>query len=150
MSTVTTNRRARFDFDIKEHFEAGLMLTGSEVKSLRDGNAHLSDAYAVVDRGEAWLLGSYIAPYAFARDGGHEPTRRRKLLLHRREIDRIASQIAEKGLTFVPMKIYFKDGRAKMELGLGKGKRTIDKRETIKERQQKREMDRAMRDARRR
>lgn len=142
---ISTNRRARFDYEIVETFEAGLVLRGSEVKSLRDGNANLTDAYGVVERGEAYLMGAHIAPYSFARDGGHEPTRSRKLLLHKVEIERIASRIAEKGLTLIPLRMYFKDGKAKVELGLGRGKAKYDKRETLKRKQADREMAREMR-----
>lgn len=142
---IATNRRARFAYEISETFEAGLVLLGSEVKSLRMGRADLKDSYAVVRRGEMWLVGLRIAPYEFAREGGHEPERERKLLLHRREIDRIASKVAERGLSLIPMRLYFKDGKAKVELGLGKGKALRDKRETIKRRQADREMERAMR-----
>ncbi|MDH3498862.1 MAG: SsrA-binding protein SmpB [Acidimicrobiia bacterium] len=143
--TVTTNRRARFDFELIERFEAGMSLTGSEVKSLRSGNANLKDSYAIIEGGEALLVGAYIAPYPFARDGGHEPERPRKLLLHKREIDRIGGQAAEKGLTLIPVRIYFTRGKAKLELALAKGKTGVDKRETIKRREQQREMDRALR-----
>lgn len=142
---IATNRRARHDYEIIDTFEAGLVLEGSEVKSLRDGKAALKDSFAHIRDGEAWLVGAYIGPYSFARGGGHDPERTRKLLLHRREIDRIAGKLAEKGLTLVPLQLYFIDGRAKVELGLGRGKRTVDKRRTIKEREQKREMERAMR-----
>lgn len=147
MSTknITTNRRARFDYQILETFEAGIVLLGSEVKSLREGRAHLSDSYAIVKDGEAFLVGAHIAQYAFARDGGHEPDRTRKLLLHKREIGRLGSALAEKGLTLVPLRMYFKEGRAKVELGLAKGKTRYDKRETLKRRQADREMQRAMR-----
>jgi SsrA-binding protein len=143
--TVATNRRARFDYTIAETFEAGLVLTGSEVKSLREGRANLKDAYGIVKDGEAWLIGAHISPYSFARDGGHDPERTRKLLLHKREIERIGSKLAEKGLTLVPIRLYFKDGKAKLEIGLGKGKARYDKRETLKRRQADREMERAMR-----
>lgn len=142
---IATNRRARFDYDIVDTYEAGLVLRGSEVKSLRDGKANLKDSFGQVKDGEAWLVGMYIAPYSFSREGGHDPERTRKLLLHRREIDRIAGQLAEKGLTLVPIQLYWKDGKAKVELGLAKGRRRVDKRRVIKEREQKREMDRAMR-----
>ncbi len=145
MKVVTTNRRARHDHEILETYEAGMVLVGSEVKSLRDGNANLKDSYAVVRDGELWLVGCHIAPYAFSRLGGHEPERDRKLLLHRREIDRVASKLAERGLTLIPLRIYFKDGKAKIELGLGRGKRAYDKRQTLKAKEQKREMDRALR-----
>jgi SsrA-binding protein len=145
LKTVTSNRRATHDYEILERFEAGIVLEGSEVKSLREGRADLKDSYAWVKRGEVFLVGAYIAPYSFARDGGHEPERERKLLLHRREIDHIGSKLAEKGLTLVPMKLYFKDGTVKAELGLGRGKNTVDKRQSLKEREQKREMERALR-----
>jgi SsrA-binding protein len=145
MKVVTSNRRARHDHEILETYEAGMVLVGSEVKSLRDGQANLKDSYAVVRDGELWLIGCHIAPYAFSRLGGHAPERERKLLLHRREIDRVAAKLAEKGLTLVPLRIYFQDGKAKIELGLGRGKRTYDKRQSLKAKEQKREMDRAMR-----
>ncbi len=145
MKVVTTNRRARHDHEILETYEAGMVLVGSEVKSLRDGNANLKDSYAVVRDGELWLVGCHIAPYAFSRLGGHEPERDRKLLLHRREIDRVGAKLAERGLTLIPLRIYFKDGKAKIELGLGRGKRAYDKRQTLKAKEQKREMDRALR-----
>jgi SsrA-binding protein len=143
--TIATNRRARFAYEISDRFEAGVVLLGSEVKSLRAGHADLKDSYATVRGGEMWLSGLRIAPYEYARDGGHEPERERKLLLHRREIDRIGSVLAEKGLTLVPLSLYFKDGKVKVELGLGKGKAQRDKRETLRRRQADREMERAMR-----
>lgn len=147
MSTkaIATNRRARFDYEFVDTFEAGMVLLGSEVKSLRAGNANLGDAYATARDGEMWLFGLHIAPYEFARDGGHEPTRPRKLLLHKSEITKIASMLAEKGLTLIPTKLYFKEGKAKVELGLGRGKTQRDKRETIKRRQADKEMQRAIR-----
>jgi SsrA-binding protein len=132
-----------------ETVEAGFALLGSEVKALREGRLDLKDSFAAVRNGEVYLIGAYIGPYEFSRDGGHEPERERKLLLHRREIDRLAGQIAEKGLTLIPLQIYFKDGKAKVELGLAKGKTSYDKRETIKERDHEREMDRAVARARR-
>ncbi len=143
-STITTNRRARFDYTFEDEFEAGLVLTGSEVKSLRAGNAQFKDAYGLVRGGEAWLVGMHIAPYDMARHGGHEPERERKLLLHAYEIDRIAGRIREKGLTLIPIKMYWKNGRAKVLLGLGKGSRQYDKRQKIRARETKRETDRAM------
>jgi SsrA-binding protein len=146
---VSTNRRARRNFAVVDTFEAGIALLGSEVKSLRDGRLDLKDSYAALRDGELYLVGAYVGPYEFARDGGHEPERERKLLLHRREIDRISGQLAEKGLTLIPLQVYFKDGKAKVELGLAKGKSTIDKRETIRERDHEREMDRAIARARR-
>lgn len=143
-STITTNRRARFDYTFEDEFEAGLVLTGSEVKSLRASNAQFKDAYGLVRGGEAWLVGMHIAPYDMARHGGHEPERERKLLLHAYEIDRIAGRIREKGLTLIPIKMYWKNGRAKVLLGLGKGSRQYDKRQKIRARETKRETDRAM------
>ena len=122
-----------------------MVLAGSEVKSLRNGNVNLKDAYAVIEGGEAWLVGVRIAPYPFARGGGHEPERSRKLLLHRRQIDRLAGTLAEQGLTLVPLRLYFKDGKAKVELGLGRGRRRYDKRQAIRTREQEREMARAQR-----
>ncbi len=145
MKVVASNRKARHDYEILDRFEAGLALEGSEVKSLREGKVVLKDSFAHVRDGEMWLVGAYIAPYQFSRGGGHDPERTRKLLLHRREIDRIAAKLAEKGLTLIPLQVYLKDGRAKVELGLGRGKRTIDKRDAIKERDQQREMERALR-----
>jgi SsrA-binding protein len=145
VKTIATNRRARFDYEITETFEAGIVLVGSEVKSLRNGRADLKDAYAAVKDGEMWLYGMRISPYEFAPEGGHDPDRDRKLLLHREEIAKIGSKLAERGLTLVPTRLYFKDGKAKLELGLGKGKSKYDKRETLKRKQADREMDRAMR-----
>lgn len=144
VKTVATNRRARFDFEVLETIEAGLVLLGSEVKSLRDKGADLKDSYAAVRGGEMWLFGMRIAPYQFAREGGHDPERERKLLLHRREIQRLEAQLAERRLTLIPLRLYFKEGKAKVELGLGRGKTKYDKRETLKRRQAEREMDRAM------
>jgi SsrA-binding protein len=145
IKVVATNRRATFDYDITERFEAGIVLQGSEVKSLRAGMANLKDSFAWVKDGEVFLVGAYIAPHSFSREGGHRPERERKLLMHRREIDEIAGKLAEKGLTLVPIKLYFKDGNVKLELGLGKGRRTVDKRHAIREREEKREMERAVR-----
>jgi SsrA-binding protein len=142
---IATNRRARFNYEITDTYEAGIALLGSEVKSLRAGQADLKDSYASVRGGEMWLVGMRISPYEYARDGGHEPERERKLLLHKREIDKIGSLLAEKGLSLLPMRLYFKDGKVKVELGLGRGKAQRDKRETLKRRQADREMERAMR-----
>jgi len=143
--SIAINRRARHDYDLQEFFEAGLALVGSEVKSLRAGRADLKDAYGLIEGGQAWLVGLHISPYQFARDGGHEPERTRKLLLHRGEIDRIRGKLDQKGLTLVPTRLYFKEGKAKVELALAKGKAQYDKRETLKRRQAEREMQRAMR-----
>jgi SsrA-binding protein len=145
VKVVATNRRARHDYHILDRYEAGLVLEGSEVKSLREGKVVLKDSFAHVRGGELWLEGAYIAPYQFSRAGGHDPERSRKLLLHRREIERIGAKLAEKGLTLIPLQVYLKEGRAKVELGLARGKRTIDKRETLKERDQQREIERALR-----
>jgi SsrA-binding protein len=149
--TVTVNRKARHDYFIEETVEAGLVLKGSEVKSLRDGRANLKDSFARVDRGEAVLVNAHISPYDPAARDGHEPTRSRKLLLHRREIDRLAGKVKEKGLTLVPLRLYFNArGRAKVELGLARGKRQYDKRQAIKEREARRETERALRSGGRR
>lgn len=145
MKVIATNRRARHDYEIISDFEAGLVLTGSEVKSLRAGKADLKDSFGHLRDGEMWLVGAYIAPYSYAREGGHEPERTRKLLLHRHEIDRITGSLAEKGLTLVPMRLYFKEGKAKIQMGLGRGKRTVDKRADIRKREHEREMQRARR-----
>jgi len=145
IKTIATNRRARFNYQITETYEAGIVLLGSEVKSLRAGHADLKDSYASVRGGEMWLVGLRISPYAYARDGGHEPERERKLLLHKREIGKIGSKLAEQGLSLLPMSLYFKNGKVKVELGLGKGKAQRDKRETLRRRQADREMERAMR-----
>jgi SsrA-binding protein len=145
VKVVATNRKARRNYTILDTYEAGLVLLGSEVKSLREGKMELKDSYGHVHRGEAWLVGAHIAPYEFAREGGHDPDRDRKLLLHRRQIDRIAGTLAEKGLTLVPLQVYFKNGKAKVELGLAKGKATVDKRRTLRDREHQREMERAAR-----
>jgi SsrA-binding protein len=141
---ITVNRRAWHDFHIEETFEAGLVLTGSEVKSLRAGKAQLKDSYGRIERGELWLFNAHISPYAASAQFGHEPTRSRKLLLNRREIEHLIGKVKERGLTLIPLRMYFKDGRAKVELGLARGKKLYDKREATKEREVKREMDRAM------
>jgi SsrA-binding protein len=148
IKVISSNRRARRNYAVVETMEAGVALLGSEVKALREGRIDLKDSYAVVRGGEAFLVGAYIGPYEFSRDGGHEPERDRKLLLHRQEIDRIAGQVAEKGLTLVPLQVYLKDGKVKVEIGLAKGKTSYDKRETIKERDADREMERAVRRSR--
>jgi SsrA-binding protein len=143
--TIASNRRARFDYEVLETIEAGIVLVGSEVKSLRNGRADLKDSYAAVKDGEMWLHGLRISPYEFSPEGGHDPDRDRKLLLHKVEIEKVGSKIAERGLTLVPLSMYFKDGKAKVELGLAKGKAKYDKRETLKRKQADREMQRAMR-----
>ncbi len=148
MSSIVKNRQARFNYEILDTYEAGIELTGSEVKSLRGGNVQLSDAYGIVKDGEAFLVGVHISPYTFARAGGHEPDRTRRLLLHKKEIERIGARLGKERLTMVPLALYFKNGKVKVELGIGKGKTRYDKRETIKKRDQKREIDRAIRDRR--
>jgi SsrA-binding protein len=140
---VATNRQAAFRFNLLERVEAGIVLQGSEVKSLRSGSVQLKDAYAEVRDGEVWLRNMHIAPYAPAREN-HEPDRPRKLLLHRREIERLIGKTAEKGLTIVPTRVYFKGSRAKVELAVATGKQLHDKRRAIKDRDQKREIDRAL------
>lgn len=142
---VISNKQARRNYDILETFEAGIVLVGSEVKSLRASQAELKDAYAAFRGGELWLENMHIAPYSFARAGGHDPERPRKLLMKKREIQRLIGRIAEQGLTLVPLNVYFTHGLAKVELGLGKGRRTVDRRRKIKEREMQREMQRAQR-----
>ena len=142
---VASNRRARFDYDIRETVEAGVVLTGSEVKSLRGGRASLSESYAQVRGGELWLENMHIPPYEQGKKQGYDPRRDRKLLLHRREIERLIGKSAEKGLTLVPIRVYFTHGLAKIELGLGKGKRKYEKRRAIAEREARREIQQATR-----
>lgn len=141
---VARNRRARYEFDLIEKVEAGLVLTGTEVKSLRNGKSSLEEAYASLERDEVWLYGCDIPEYLEANRMNHKPKRPRKLLLHRREIDKIAARVSEKGITLVPLQIYFKKGLAKVELCLAKGRKTYDKREAIKKNEAKREMDRVL------
>jgi SsrA-binding protein len=139
---VATNRRAGHRFELIEKFEAGIVLLGSEVKSLRTGKAQMSDAYAAIDRGEVWLRGLHIPPYEHANRENHEPERPRKLLLHRAEIERLVGKTAERGLTLVPTRIYFKGPRAKVELALARGKEGRDRRREIAERDVRREVER--------
>jgi SsrA-binding protein len=141
---ITVNRRAFHEYHIDDRVEAGLALVGSEVKSLRDGRVNLKDAYARFVGDELYLIGVHISPYGPASQFGHEPERHRKLLLHRREIDKLRGKIKERGLTLIPLRLYWVRGRAKAELGLGRGKKLHDKREAIRERSEKREVDRAM------
>jgi SsrA-binding protein len=143
--TAASNRRARHDYHIVETLEAGIQLTGSEVKSLRGGRASLTEAYARIRDGEAWLEGMHIPPYEQGVTKGYDPIRARKLLLHRREIDRLFGKVKEQGLAMVPMRVYFTHGLAKLELGLGKGKREYEKRESIAKRDSEREMEQAAR-----
>jgi len=142
--TVCLNRRARFEYEILETFEAGMVLVGTEVKSLRQGQASIKEAFADIVGGEAFLVDSHIPPYVLGNIHNHEPKRRRKLLLGKREIQRLGSKTAEKGLTLVPLRIYFRKGLAKVELALARGKKTHDKRETIRRREAEREMAREM------
>jgi SsrA-binding protein len=146
---ISENRRARHDYHFLERLEAGLALQGSEVKSLRLGHAILQRAYADARDGELWLVGLHIPPYEQASIAPHDPDRARKLLLHRREIDRLSSQVAEKGLTIVPTRLYFKDGRAKVELALARGKEGRDKRRDIADRESKRRIERELKSRRR-
>ncbi len=146
---VATNRQASYRFNLLERFECGIVLTGTEVKSLREGQAQLKDAYAVVRDGEVWLLGMYIAPYGPAARANHDPERSRKLLLHRREIDRLIGRTHERGLTLVPTRVYFRGPHAKVEIALARGKDVYDKRESIRRREIAREVQRELREMRR-
>jgi SsrA-binding protein len=143
--SIARNRKAHFEYEILDTVEAGIALLGPEVKSLREGNASLTDAYAVIRRGEVWLISAHISPYDKAARANVEPRRERKLLLHRAEIARLDSKLRERGFTLVPVELYFKHGRAKVQLALARGKRRHDKRETIRRREQDREMQRARR-----
>ena len=147
---ICRNRRATHEYEILDTVECGLVLVGTEVKSLRDGHANLEDAYGRIDDGELWLIGSEIPEYVFGNRLNHKPKRPRKLLLHRREIDRFAGKASEKGLTLVPLRMYFKNGKAKVELAVAKGKQTHDKRESLKKADAKRQIDRALASRRRR
>jgi len=141
---VCVNRQARHNYFIDEIYEAGLVLLGSEVKSLRDGKANLVDSYAQIRHGEAFLINAHISPYEGANQFNHEPTRIRKLLLHGREIERLTGKTKERGLTLIPLKLYFKGGRAKVELGLARGKKLYDKRETLRRKVAEREVERSL------
>jgi SsrA-binding protein len=149
IKTVTTNRKAYHNYHIQESMEAGIVLTGTEIKSIRAGKVNLADAYVKPEKGELWLLNAHIARYDAASYLSHEPTRPRKLLLHRKEIANLISKLAEKGLTLVPTRIYLKDSRAKVEVALAKGKKLYDKREAITRRDVEREMGRAKKRRRR-
>ncbi len=146
---IATNRRARHEYEILETLEAGLVLRGTEVKSLRAGQVTFKDAYATIRNDEGWLIGCHISPYSHGTDANHDPERDRKLLLHRRELTRLVGKTAERGLTLVPLRLYFKGGRAKVELGLARGRKLHDKRAAIREREVRREMDKAARAAQR-
>ena len=141
---VATNRQASYRYNLLERWEAGVELQGSEVKSIRNGGVQIKDAYAALTDGEVWLHNMHIAPYGPAARDGHEPERPRKLLLHRKEIERLIGKTQEKGLTLVPTRVYFKGPRAKVEIALAKGKDHVDKRRDLKAKDQKREIDRAL------
>ena len=142
---IAENRRARFDYFLEDKLEAGIMLTGTEVKALREGRANIAESYVGVEGRDLALINAHIPEYGPANRFNHEPRRQRKLLLHRKEIDRLASKTAERGLTLVPLELYFKDGRVKVELALARGKRTYDKRHDLAQRDAAREVERAFR-----
>ena len=142
---VTENRKARFDYHILDTYEAGMELRGSEVKSLRDGACQLKDSYVSFSGDQMYLQNAHISVYKSSSYNNHEPERKRRLLMHRREIDKLASQVQEKGLSIIPLKIYFKEGRAKVLIGLAKGKKAHDKRDSIKERDVKRDLSKSIR-----
>ncbi|MGC8658315.1 MAG: SsrA-binding protein SmpB [Desulfomonilaceae bacterium] len=139
---ICKNRKAHFNFEVEDTFECGIVLLGSEVKSLRGGKANLSDSYAKVRNNEIFLVDAHISPYMQANRQNHDPLRDRKLLLHKREILRLAAKIAEKGFSLIPLKMYFKNGKIKVEMALARGKKTYDKRESIKKKEQRRELER--------
>ena len=141
---VITNRKARYDYHVIESYECGIVLLGAEVKSIREGHANLQDGYARVDDGEVWLFGLHVSPYSYSHGVDLDPIRKRKLLLHNREIEEIARATAVKGVTLVPLRIYFQDGRAKVELAVARGKARYDKRHAIAERDAKRDTERAL------
>ncbi|HEX3218909.1 MAG TPA: SsrA-binding protein SmpB [Candidatus Limnocylindria bacterium] len=140
--TIALNRRARHDYAVEQTIEAGIVLTGTEIKSIRAGRVNLAEAYARIERGEAWLIGAHIAPYEQGNRNNHEPLRTRKLLLHRDQIAELVGRVQTKGYTLVPLRLYIKDGRAKLEIGIGRGKKTHDKRRSIAERDARRELER--------
>jgi SsrA-binding protein len=146
IKTVATNRKARHDYTIEDTIEAGIVLVGSEIKSIRDGRVNLRDGYANIEDGEVWLHNTHIAPYDPASRFGHEPRRRRKLLLHKREIARLFSRVQEKGYTLIPLRIYLVNNRAKVELALARGKRQYDKRAALAKREDQRRAERALRE----
>lgn len=147
-TTIVENRRARFDYQLLERFEVGIALTGTEVKSLREGHVQLAQAYADIRGGEVWLIGASIDEYTQGNAANHRTDRERKLLLHRREIETLNAKVREKGLTLVPIRLYFKDGRVKLELALARGKDRGDKRRTIADRDAKRQIERALKSRR--
>lgn len=143
---AATNREAYFNYHLLDTYECGIALTGTEVKSIRDGRCNLKDSYCQVRNGEAFLLNAHISPYTHGNRENHEPTRTRKLLLHKREIEKLASKAQEKGLTIVPTKMYFKNGRLKLEIAVGKGKKLYDKRDTVRRREADREASAAIKE----
>jgi SsrA-binding protein len=147
-TTVALNRRARHDYQIEDTIEAGLVLTGTEIKSIRAGHANLAEAYARIEHGEAWLIGAHIAPYEQGNRNNHEPTRTRKLLLHRDQIAELVGKSQARGYTLVPLRLYIRNGLAKLELGIARGKKAHDKRRAIAERDARRELEREAKDAR--
>ncbi|PIR00453.1 MAG: SsrA-binding protein [Nitrospinae bacterium CG11_big_fil_rev_8_21_14_0_20_45_15] len=148
VNIICQNKKARHDYFIEESMEAGIVLRGPEVKSLRAGKANLSDSYASVERGEVWIINCHISPYDPAYHLNSNPLRKRKLLLHKKEINRLTGKFQEQGWNIIPLKLYFKDGKVKVEISLAKSKKQHDKREAIKERQAKREIDQAMKNSR--
>ena len=144
IKTIATNRKARHDYFIEDTFEAGVVLTGTEIKSIRNGQVSLRDSFAVIKEDELWLMNAHIAAYKQGTYANHEPRRQRKLLMHRREIDRLAAKLDQKGLTLVPLRLYLKNNRAKVELGLARGKRQYDKRATLREKESRREIERTV------
>lgn len=148
IKVITTNKKARFQYEIVEQIEAGIVLQGTEVKSLRLGKVNLKDSFATIKDGEAFLYNMHISPYEQGNIYNHDPERVRKLLLHRQEIKRLTGKVQEKGMTLVPLKIYFKEGRVKVELGLGRGKRFADRRQDIARRDQERELQREFKEKR--
>jgi len=141
---ICKNRKARFNFEIEDTFEAGIVLQGSEVKSLQAGKANLGDSYAKIVKGELFLVDAHISPYEQANRQNHDPLRDRKLLMHKREIRKLFGKVAERGFSLIPLKLYFKDGKVKVELALAKGKKAYDKREALKKKDQRRELERLM------
>lgn len=145
---IVSNRRARHDYHLDERFEAGLVLVGTEVKSLRGGKGSLAEAWVKIEDGDAWLMQAHIPEYAYGNRNNHDPVRPRKLLLHRRQLDQLAHQVAAKGVTLVPTRIHLRNGRIKLEFAVGRGKNVADKRQTAKERDAKREIERALKQRR--
>jgi SsrA-binding protein len=146
IKVVATNRKAQHEYQFHDTFEAGLVLLGSEIKSVRAGRVSLQEGYVAFENGEAWLMNVHIAPYNQAGRENHEPKRRRKLLLHRREIDRLQGRVQEKGFTVVPTRLYLKQGRAKLEIALARGKKLYDKRQSLAERDSRRQVERALKE----